>query len=220
MNCTEDKDILLLKEMVGQGIFHYKAGSRERGAVSQVIASGTNQRLLKNSETGGEELTEYEILIEDMVALSEESDKKAESEAENAKANANADQQKASEIRKRAMETMGESKKRLAVDKKVEEKKKRRSGFDTMSWLKEKTEIHAKVKDKELEDQKQKKEIERRERNEQMALLRQQLQMQVESQQQQQQQQNMIQQQLMALMQQQQQQMQLMFSNISKSDKN
>ena len=42
MNCTEDKDILLLKEMVGQGIFHYKAGSRERGAVSQVIASNLN----------------------------------------------------------------------------------------------------------------------------------------------------------------------------------
>ena len=39
MNWTEDKDILLLKEMGGQGIFHYKAGSRERGAVGQVIAS-------------------------------------------------------------------------------------------------------------------------------------------------------------------------------------
>ena len=71
MNWTEDKDILLLKEMGGQGIFHYKAGSRERGAVWQVIASnlnchkdffevtargvrdrfspsGTNQRLLEN----------------------------------------------------------------------------------------------------------------------------------------------------------------------------
>jgi len=33
MNWTEDKDILLLKEMGGHGIFHYKAGSRERGAV-------------------------------------------------------------------------------------------------------------------------------------------------------------------------------------------
>ena len=247
MNWTEKKDILLLKEMGGQGIFHYKAGSRERGAVWQVIASNLNchkdlfevtargvrdrftlpsrrhksktSREIKGSGTGGEELTEYEILIEDMIALSEESDKKAESEAENAKANANADRQKALEIRKKAMETMGESKKRLAVDEEVKEKKKRRSGVDTMSWLKEKTEIDAKLKEKELEDQKQEKEIERRERNEQMALLRHQLQMQVESQQQQQQQQNMIQQQLMALMQQQQQQMQLMFSNISKGDK-
>ena len=33
MNWTEDKDILLLKEVGGQGIFHYKVGSRERGAV-------------------------------------------------------------------------------------------------------------------------------------------------------------------------------------------
>ena len=72
-------------------------------------------RELKGSGTSGEELTENEILIEDMIALSEESDKKAESEAENAKANANADRQKALEIRKKAMETMGESKMRLAV---------------------------------------------------------------------------------------------------------
>ena len=55
-----------------------------------------------------------------------------------------------------------------------------------MSWLKEKTEIDAKLKEKELVDRKQEKGIERRERNEQMALLRQQLQMQVENQQQQQ----------------------------------
>ena len=90
--------------MGGQGIFHYKAGSRERGAVWQVIASNLNchkdlfevtargvrdrltlfsrryksksSRELKGSRTGGEELTEYEILIEDMIAMSEESDKK------------------------------------------------------------------------------------------------------------------------------------------------
>ena len=60
--------------------------------------------------------------------------RKAESEAGNAKANANADRQKALEIRKKAMETMGESKKRLAVDEEVKEKKKRRAGVDTMSW--------------------------------------------------------------------------------------
>ena len=48
-----------------------------------------------------------------------------------------------------------------------------------MSWLKEKTEIDAKLKEKELEDWKQEKVIERMERNEQMVLLRQQLQMQI-----------------------------------------
>ena len=103
MNWTEDKDILLLKEMGGQGIFHYKAGSRERGAVWQLIASNLNcrkdlfvvtargvrdrftllsrryksktSRELQGSGTGGEELTDYEILIEDMIALNEESGK-------------------------------------------------------------------------------------------------------------------------------------------------
>lgn len=42
MNWTEEKDIILVKEMGGQEIFHYKAGSRERGAVWQVIASNLN----------------------------------------------------------------------------------------------------------------------------------------------------------------------------------
>ena len=32
-NWTDEKDLLLLKEMGGQGIFEYKAGSRERGGV-------------------------------------------------------------------------------------------------------------------------------------------------------------------------------------------
>ena len=46
-------------------------------------------------------------------------------------------------------------KKRLAIDEEVKEKKKRRSGVDTMLWLTEKTEIDAKLNEKELEDQKQ-----------------------------------------------------------------
>ena len=62
-------------------------------------------------------------------------------------------------LEKKAKGTMGESKKRLAVDEEVKEKKKRRSRVDTMSWLKEKTEIDAKLKEKELEDQKQKKRL-------------------------------------------------------------
>lgn len=249
MNWTEEKDVMLLKEMGGQGIFHYKAGSRERGTVWQVISNNLNchkdlfdvtargvrdrftllsrryksktSRELKGSGSGGEELTEFDLLMEDMISLSDECDKKAESEAESAKANANADRQKALEIRKKAMETMGESKKRLADgDEEVKEKKtRRRSGNDTMSWLKEKTELDSKMKEREIEEQRQEKEIERKERNEQMAILRQQLQMQLESQQQQQQQQNMIQQQLMAMMQQQQQQFQLLFSNVYKGDK-
>ena len=95
-------------EVFGQngtvGISGFISGSREQGAVWQVIASNLNchkdlfevtarsvrdrftlfsrrhksktSRELKGSGTSGEELTENEILIEDMIALSEESDKK------------------------------------------------------------------------------------------------------------------------------------------------
>lgn len=40
---------------------------------------------------GGEEFIEYEILIEDMIVLSEELDKKVELEVENVKVNVNVD---------------------------------------------------------------------------------------------------------------------------------
>ena len=52
MNWTEDKDILLLKEMGGQGIFHHKAGSREWGAVGQVIASNCHKDLFEVTARG------------------------------------------------------------------------------------------------------------------------------------------------------------------------
>lgn len=120
---------MLLKEMGGQGIFQYKSGSRERGAVWQVIAGNLNcqedlfdvtagsvrnrftllsrryksktSQELKGFGTGGEELTKFEVLMGDMTAP-------------RPKKTANADKQKALEIRKKAMKTMGESKKRLA----------------------------------------------------------------------------------------------------------
>ena len=76
----------------------------------------------------------------------------AESEPENAKANANADRRNALEIRKKAKETMSESKKGPTEDEEVKDKKKRRSGVDTVSWLKEKTKIDANLKEKEPED--------------------------------------------------------------------
>ena len=47
---------------------------------------------------------------------------------------------------------MGESKKRPTGDEEVKDKKKRRSGVDTISWLKEKTEIDANLKEKEPKD--------------------------------------------------------------------
>lgn len=129
-----------MKEMGGQGVFEYKAGSRERRGVWQVIASTLNCRNdlfhgltsrgvrdrftllarnnkakmskeIKSTGIGGEGRTEFELPMEELIALSEESERKAESETETAKKNASADREKATEIRQRAMETMAQSEK-------------------------------------------------------------------------------------------------------------
>ena len=71
------------------------------------------------------------MLIEELIPLSQESNRKAESETETAKKNASTDQ-------KQAMETMAQSKKHQA-EAADDDKKGRRSGFDTISWLAEKT---------------------------------------------------------------------------------
>ena len=226
-NWTDEKDLLLLKEMGGQGIFEYKAGSPEKGGVWQVIASNLNCRNdlfdvltsrgvrdrftllarkykakmskeIKNSGIRGEELAEFELLMEELIALSEESDRKAESETDTAKKNAPAHREKATEIRQQAMETMAQRKKLQAeaADEEVKDKKRRRSGFDTMSWLAKKTKRDAELKEKEMKDQREKKEKETKERNDMMVLLQKQLQVQIDNQQKQQQRQNMIKQQL------------------------
>ena len=78
-------------------------GVRDRFTLLSRRHKSKTSREIKGSGTGGKELAEYETLIEDMIALCEESDKEAESEAENAEANANADQQKELGIRKKAM---------------------------------------------------------------------------------------------------------------------
>ena len=41
-NLTNEKNLLMLKEMGGQDILEYKGGIRERGGVWQVIASKLN----------------------------------------------------------------------------------------------------------------------------------------------------------------------------------
>ena len=96
--------------MGGQAIFQYKAGSRERGVVwiannlnchknlfDGVTARGVRDRFtllskeyktkmseeIKSTGIGGEELTEFEILMEEL--LSEESERRAEAETESSK---------------------------------------------------------------------------------------------------------------------------------------
>lgn len=86
------------------------------------------------------------------------------------------------------METMGQTSKRsesVESEDVIKERKKRRSGGDTLQWLEKKAD-------------------QQKGRKEQMELLQKQIQIQAESQQQHQQQQMMLMQQMMSMMQQQQ----------------
>ena len=115
MSWTEEKDVLLMREMAAQGIFQFKSGSRERGTVWQAIAKNLNvhkdlfhsvtsrgvrdrftlilrrykaknaEELKSTGEGREDELSEYDLLLEELTHLSEESDKKANAEAESAK---------------------------------------------------------------------------------------------------------------------------------------
>ena len=247
MSWTEEKDILLMREMAAQGIFQFKTGSKERGNIWEAIASNLNgnkdlfsyvssrgcrdrftlisrRYKAKTAEelksTGGgseDEPSEYDLLLEELTHLSEESDKRADTEAETAKKKVSAEKELALEVRKRAMETMGQTSKRSESGESedvIKERKKRRSGGDTLQWLEKKADRDLKFKELQLEEQRKEREFQQKERKEQMELLQKQIQ--AESQQQHQQQQMMLMQQMMSMMQQQQQQLQL-FS--SKKDK-
>ena len=71
-----------------------------------------NNKEIKSFEIGGEEPTEYDTLLEDLIELSDECDLKHELAAEEKKNSAAVEQKKAVDVRQLAMERMSETKKR------------------------------------------------------------------------------------------------------------
>ena len=97
MNWTVKKDVLLLRQMAGSGIFDFKSGSRERGNTWQTIAvqlnadenfggvltargardkftlsrrsKSQNAKEEKSTGGGGREQSESEFLVEELVEL-------------------------------------------------------------------------------------------------------------------------------------------------------
>ena len=113
MHWTEERDIQMMREMVAIGIFNHKSGSRERGQMWQTIATNLNtfedfggitsravrdrfttimwkykaptNKELKSSGLGEDELGEFDTLMEDLIAMSNESDLKQDAENESKK---------------------------------------------------------------------------------------------------------------------------------------
>ena len=82
---------------------------------------------------GGDGLNELESLLEELIAMEEDGEQRATDENTTRQNNIEADKEKAMEVRKRAMESIGETRERMGENDKG--KKKRRSSSDGMYAL-------------------------------------------------------------------------------------
>ena len=269
MTWTDEKDLVMLTAMAGEGVFDAKAGSRERGSAWQSVAASlnchsaqgfnVNQRSVRDRfnilarkvkaklskeerESGGgeSEMSETEKLVEELIVLSEESEKRTEDQSE-AKREAVANEKKqALEMRERALERLGETRKRNEEEKEEEKKqvtkKRRRSGGETLEWLRERAAVDTEMKEREMKEKREERETQksyikemeamRQQQNEEVKLMQQQMlhlvqqQQQHQQQQQQQQQQQfaLLQQQMIAMSQQQQQQSQALLAFLQRKN--
>ena len=123
--------------MASLGVFQHKSGSREWGQVWQQVASNLNiysnfsvtlhavgelfttimrkykakiRKEVQGNGLGGQELTEYETMLEDLIERYEERELKSEQEVADKKS-IKKDTQTVFNIRKTAMEQYGETKK-------------------------------------------------------------------------------------------------------------
>ena len=101
------------------------------------------------SGEGGLEPAEYDILLQDLVDLSRESEVKQDQITEQKKALADVGKQKALDIRDMAIKNLKESQ-QVLKDSPSSEKRSRRSSSDTFSFLKEKLEYDKEFREKEL----------------------------------------------------------------------
>lgn len=227
-----------MRQMAGVGIFENKSGSKERGKCWMEIAEtlvksddgffaltprGARDRFtliarrakaksaleLKTSGGGGKQQTEYDQLAEELIELSEEADKKFAAEIETKTEKADKEKQQGLDMRKKAMETMGQTRKRERDDDdddeiQIKDKKKRRTGSDTVAWLEQKREMEEEWRKVQLEEKRAERELLKEERKEEMELKRKQMEAQIAAQRDQMNQQAMMFQQMSAMMQQQQ----------------
>ena len=161
---------------------------------------------------GGEVLqSEPDKLVEELITLRDESEKESE-EQSGAKTKAVANEKKqALEITDRALEGIGETRKRNEQERAEEKKtvgKKRRSGGDMLEWPREREESDLEIKKHEIKEK----------REERAALGATRLEQQQQQQHQQKQQLALMQQQMMGMFQQQRQQMQPLLSFLPKKE--
>ena len=121
-----------------------------------IISSKYRKTLSAEKRASGIEVeqTELEVLLEELI----EQEDLSEEEGNENKRKTEQDKSKAQEIRKTAMENLGETKKRKLVNGEQDDatslplkNKTRRSGSEVVGYLKEKSEQEAKLREQEIE---------------------------------------------------------------------
>lgn len=179
MEWSLEHDVILMREILFIEPYKFKKGSNERGRLWTQVAEclnkvdevkfkvkqrGVRERFeglqskylekIKNEEraTGiSPEQTELDQLIEEITEKERQAEATRETEDQTKKGER--EREVAMDIRKKAMETFGETKKRLNEDEESgkSEKRKRRSGSDAVEYLREKSEKEMSLREEELE---------------------------------------------------------------------
>ena len=237
MEWTEQKDVILAREILLCEPFKYRAGSKERGSAWSQIANNLNthpgftvsqravrdrycllekkarkrKREIENGTGISPEDSELDLALEEIIEKWEAAEQQFQLDNQNKVKKVEKDKETAEEMRKMSIETLGASKKRKSEqDESAEEKrcKKRRGGSDTVQFLKEHSEMEFQFKREELEAKKSEQSLLTEQQKQQQQMISM-----FQQQLQQQNQQQLLQQQQM---QQQLQQMQAMFMESQK----
>lgn len=184
---TYEHEINLVREVLAVNPFKHAEGTSERAKLWEEIASNLNgieslkfevtvrsvrdhvnlvllkrhkQKIASEEKASGitvGEATEMEIALENIQDLSDESDRVKETLSLERRRKLENDQKQAQEMRLKALEKVGETKKRVSGD--IEEgesisttrKRARRNGKETINYLQEKNEKEMGVRKEELE---------------------------------------------------------------------
>ena len=175
----------MLKELAAEGVFCVKPNTREKGAAWARIVNHLNQlkeftvtpkalrdrfktlsdklkaKLAKEKKASGggkTHQTEVEKLLEDLIEVKEQTERDLTADGNRRARDEEKERAQAVEMRDRAMERFGETRKRGKGEdggKGEKEEKKRRSGSDTVEFLRAKMEAEQEMKEKEREEKKE-----------------------------------------------------------------
>ena len=190
MYWTKEHDLLLVREVLTDDPYGQPKESRERTKLWEEIASNLNavsvprfsvslrsvrdrvnlvlikkhkKKVAEESKASGiavDEPSEFDLGMEEICEKAEAAEKDQQMMSEEKKANVEKEKKQAENMRAKALEKVGETRKRVVSDDgsgepEKKEKRARRSGTETIVYLKEKSEKEFKIRQEELELKKQ-----------------------------------------------------------------